>query len=139
MPRSGFQSWWRAVTTRALDRQQRGRAGEAAAGAYLRRIGYEIEATNARFPVGEIDLVAQEKGVLCFIEVRARTSARYGTAAESITWRKRQRFLKAVQWYLQRRQIPWRGEIRFDVVTIELQQSARPDVHLIRGAFRSDE
>lgn len=120
-------------------RQSRGRRAEQVAAAYLQRHAYQIEAANVRFPVGELDLVAQDGPTLCFVEVRFRTSTRYGSAQESITWRKRQHFLKAVQWYLQRRRPRWVGPIRFDVVAINQAPGTRGEPELIRNAFRADE
>ena len=116
-------------------RQRRGFDAERLAAAYLRREGYLVEAANARFPVGELDLIAREGRTLCFVEVRVRTSAQFGTASESITRVKRRHFMKAVQWYLQRRRPRWEGPIRFDVVAIQHPPGAQPALELIRAAF----
>lgn len=119
-------------------RQRRGRDAERLAAAYLRREGYLIEAANVRFPVGELDLIAQEGKTLCFVEVRSKTSTQFGTASESLTHAKRRHFVKAVQWYLQRRRPAWEGPIRFDVVAIHHPPSAQPNLELIRAAFNAD-
>ena len=119
----------------AMIRQQRGRDAEKLAAAYLRHEGYRIEAANVRFPAGELDLVAQDGATLCFVEVRSRADGRFGTAQESITHLKRRRFLKAVQWYLQRRRPRWDGPVRFDVVAINDSGAAHPKPELIRHAF----
>ena len=116
-----------------LLRQQRGREGEKLAAAYLRHEGYQIVATNVRFPVGELDIIARDGGTLCFVEVRSRAGSSFGTAQESITVGKRRRFLKAVQWYLQRKR--WTGPIRFDVVAINHADLAHPKPELLRHAF----
>ena len=116
-------------------RQRRGRDAERLAAAYLRREGYLIEAANARFPVGELDLIAQDGKTLCFVEVRVKTSTQFGTASESITHAKRHHFMKAVQWHLQRRRPRWEGPIRFDVVAIQHPPGAQPSLELIRAAF----
>ena len=57
------------------DRQRLGQRGERLAKQFLISRGYVIEETNARFPVGEIDLVAREGETLCFVEVRSTASA----------------------------------------------------------------
>lgn len=116
-------------------RQHRGRKGEELAAAYLRHEGYQILATNVRFPIGELDIVAQEGKTLCFVEVRSRADERFGAAQESITSGKRRRFLKAVQWYLQRRRPRWDGPVRFDVVAINNSDVRHPRPELLRHAF----
>ena len=106
------------------------------AAAYLRREGYQIEASNVRFKVGELDLVAHEGDTLCLIEVRARSSDRFGTSLESITPMKRRRFIRAARWYLARRR--WNGPVRFDVVAIDHRSDGPPALTLLRGAFTAD-
>ena len=118
----------------AIDRQQRGRAGEQLARSYVKRQGYEIEATNVRYPIGELDLIARDAGTLCIIEVRSKASARFGSALESVTFRKQQHLLKAARWYLHRRRPRWNGPVRFDVVTVEWDTGRQPTVTLLRGA-----
>ena len=119
-------------------RQQRGRAAEQMAAAFLRREGYQVEAANVRFKVGELDLVARDGETLCFIEVRSRTSEQFGSALDSITRMKRRRFILAVRWYLARRRRPWLGPMRFDVVAIQHPQDAPPSLTLLRNAFTAD-
>src|SRR3989338_967844 len=83
-------------------------AGELAA-AWLRRQGYAITARNVRTPLGEIDVVAQDGHTLCFIEVRARRSERFGAPEESLTQAKQRHMLRAAQWYLQSKR--WREDV----------------------------
>ena len=118
------------------DEQRRalGERGERLARRFLAAQGYVIRETNVRFPVGEIDVVAQEGGVLCFVEIRSASSTQWGGALSSITDRKRQRLIRAAQWYLARLREP-PPEIRFDVVAIEWGTGASHTVELIRSAF----
>ena len=115
-------------------RQVRGQAGERLACGLLRRHQYIIEATNVRFPVGELDVVAQDGATLCFVEVRSQTTGRFGVAAESVTVTKQQRLSRAAQWYLKRRRPAWEGPVRFDVVAIDTQ-AGKPFPKLIQNAF----
>ena len=119
-------------------RQQRGRAAEQMAAAFLRHEGYQVEAANVRFKVGELDLIAREGDTLCFIEVRSRGSEQFGSALDSITPMKRRRFIRAVRWYLARRRRPWLGPMRFDVVAIQRRPDGPPSLTLLRGAFTAD-
>ena len=116
-------------------RQQQGYDVERFACAYLRAQGYRIEATNVRFPVGELDIVAWDGKTLCFVEVRSRATDRFGSALESVTDAKRQRLIRAAQWYLMRlRRAP--EVTRFDVVAIQSREAhPEPTIELIRGAF----
>ena len=67
-----------------------GRWGEALAADFLRQRGYEIVAAGWRCRFGELDLVAQDRTYLCFVEVKLRRSAAFGTAAEFVDPRKQQ-------------------------------------------------
>lgn len=89
---------------------------------HLEHNGLELIERNVRFRCGEIDLLMRdEAGVLVFIEVRARSSARFGGAAASIVARKRERLRCAARLILAR----WRGPLppcRFDVVAFDAGQ-----------------
>jgi len=115
-------------------RQQRGQDSERVAVRLLQSEGYRIEATNVRFPVGEIDVIAWEGQTLCFVEVRSTTSTQWGGPLASIGGRKRQHLIRAARWYLSRcRTMP--AETRFDVVAMTWTDPVRPAVELVRGAF----
>ena len=101
---------------------------------WLQDHGYRVCERNVRFPVGEIDIVAQEGATLCFVEVRSTSSSAWGGPLATITHQKQQRLIRAGQWYLQRlRRVP--EQIRFDVVSVEWDGTSAPRVELIRGAF----
>ena len=93
--------------------------GEAEHGAarFLERQGLRIVARNYRARVGEIDLVALHGEVLVFVEVRMRSSSRFGGAAESITRRKQSRIAAAAGHFLQR--FGGAPRCRFDVVILQ--------------------
>ena len=78
----------------------RGDGAEARAAAFLEGEGLKIVERNYRCRMGEIDLVASNGATLVFVEVRARTSDRFGGAAESITAAKRRKLLAAARYYL---------------------------------------
>ncbi len=93
-----------------------GRWGEEQAAAYLRERGYAILACNWRCRFGELDIVARDGGMLCFVEVKLRRNDRYGRAAEQVDGRKRQRLTLAAQSYLAKH--PQECPMRFDVVEV---------------------
>lgn len=110
----------------------RGLAQERRAERWLARRGYKILERNFTARGGEIDLVARDGDTLVFVEVRSRASARWGDAASSIDWRKRQRLSRAAAIYLTRH--PCRSPVRFDVVAI-----TGDEPRLLVDAFRPGE
>ena len=116
--------------------QRTGRRGEEDAYFYLRRQGYVMVARNFRSPHhrGEIDLIGWEKDVLCFIEVKTRTTHDV-KPAETAVDRDKQRALAAVaRDYLRHLALPclW----RFVIVSVYYEvQSSHPVFELFRNAF----
>jgi putative endonuclease len=117
------------------ERRGRGQAAERLAAAFLRSRGYAIEAANVRYRFAELDLVAVEGETLCFVEVRSVSSGRFGSALDSVTWRKQAHIVRAARRYLQQRRPGWSGPVRFDIVAIDLDGQGRPSPNLVRGAF----
>jgi len=117
-------------------RQSVGKNGERFAAAYLEQAGYVIANRNWRCRTGEIDLIAEHRGVCVFIEVRTRTfPGRFGTAKESIDWRKCRQVRETATVYLHATNGHHR-KTRFDVIAVELD----PNGELLRlehveGAF----
>jgi len=111
-----------------------GLEGENAAAAYLTSLGYRVIERNVRFRAGEIDLVAEDGGVLVFVEVKTRRGRGFGAPAEAVTAEKRRRLVRLASLYLARRggQVP---PCRFDVVSVEPGPGGRYRCEVIRGAF----
>lgn len=101
----------------------------------LKAEGYEIQARNFRARGGEIDFIAEEKGVLCFVEVKGRGGLRFGSAAEAVTEEKQRRIVLAAEQYLSQRRLG-RVPCRFDVVAI-LDRDGDAEVVILRGAFEA--
>jgi len=95
----------------------------------LRASGLRLLERNWRCRHGEIDLIAEEGGTVVFAEVRQRSSAAFGGAAESITSAKRDRLLAAARLYLSGRP---EAHCRFDVLLVEGEPR---QVRWIRDAF----
>jgi putative endonuclease len=108
--------------------QMAGAAAERDAARFLERQGLAIVASNYRTRFGEIDLVAREGATLVFVEVRLRSSDRFGGGAESVGEAKRRRIVSAALQYLAR--VRPEPPCRFDVVTLD---SGEPE--WLRGAF----
>jgi len=120
----------RRLTTRVA-----GRAGEEAAVCYLEAQGYRVLTRNYRCRCGEIDIVAADGPVLCFVEVKARTTAAFGAGLEAVDSRKQTQVRRVARNYLARlgTSLP---SCRFDAVEVWLDPLGRPErVNLVRDAF----
>ena len=98
--------------------------------------GYRILDRNFRTRSGELDFVAEENGVLCFVEVKGRRGTGFGLPAEAVTGEKRRRIFRTAEAWLARER---RGDVpcRFDVVAIlEDGRGGAPEVEILRDAFR---
>jgi putative endonuclease len=99
----------------------------------LEQAGYRVLERNFRARMGEIDFVAEENGILCFVEVKGRRGLRFGAPAESVTAEKRRRIFRAAQVWL-RRERRETALCRFDVVAI-LDDRDGSRVEILRDAF----
>lgn len=83
------------------NRRQTGMFGEELVAKELTRQGYKILDRNWRTQAGELDIIAEKKGILYFVEVRTKSSASFGTPAESITLHKQAKLNTMALLYLQ--------------------------------------
>jgi putative endonuclease len=117
-----------------MDRQEVGKLGERAAQKFLKKRGYRVRETGFRCRHGEIDIIAQQKDSLVFVEVRTKTNLDFGTPEESITQAKKERLIASALTYTATHQgIPplW----RIDVVAIELDDKGKTKrIDLIENA-----
>src|ERR1700690_633508 len=106
--------------------QRAGRQGEDAAYFHLRKLGYVIVARNFRSPRrrGEIDLIGWQKDVLCFIEVKTRTSHDVKPAEAAVDEEKQRQLRLVAREYLHH--MPPSCQWRFDVVSVYLETSSSP-------------
>jgi putative endonuclease len=96
---------------------QLGHAGEAAAADFFTAQGYTVACRNYRHRRAEVDLIVQrDTSLLVFVEVKARSSARFGHPEEFVTERKRQLFRLAAEQYQD--ETNWQGDIRFDILAL---------------------
>jgi len=113
-----------------------GSLGERKALEYLKSLGYDILAVNFYSQRGEIDIIAEDKGVLSFIEVKTRTSKKFGAPEESVTFRKRERIVRTALYYLNARGWP-RLSCRFDVLTVNIDpKTGDTKFNLTKDAFQ---
>ena len=116
-----------------MRRQALGKTGEDLAVAELGRLGYAILARRYRTRHGEIDIVARDGETTVFVEVKARVSAEFGTAAEAVTGHKQGRLASMAADYLSRNRLTDRP-CRFDVVAIDVA-GLESRITVYRSAF----
>jgi putative endonuclease len=104
-----------------MQRQNLGKSGEDRAVCELQRRGYAILARRYRTRHGEIDIVADDRGTIVFVEVKAREQADCGGAAAAVTIHKQRRLTSMAVDYLARNRVTDRP-CRFDVVAIDGQK-----------------
>ena len=130
---------WTAKTFRRELRQARhiktGRRGEDQAYFHLRQLGYVIVARNWRTirHRGELDLIGWDQHVLCFIEVKTRTSRDVKPAEAAVDRGKRRQVARMAREYLRhlRPGIP----IRFDVVSVYLEPGQQDEIQVFKNAY----
>jgi len=111
-----------------------GARGESEAARFLENKGYRILARNYKTRMGEIDLVARDKDIVCFIEVKTRSSASFSLPQEAVTVHKQRRIARSALMYLKENNL-LDEKARFDVVSVICDNSAVPRIELIKGAF----
>lgn len=121
-----------------------GRFGESVAAGHLTALGYELVDRNWRCRQGELDIVARDGPALVFVEVKTRSTTRYGLPAEAVDARKAARIRRlAASWLAAQRaaaddgqsHVAW-SAIRFDVVSVVRRGPAgRLEVQHLLGAF----
>lgn len=116
------------VSTRSV-----GNNAEDLAEKYLKKLGYKILKRNYTIRGGEIDIIAQDKEELVFIEVKARYSHNFGLPIESITYFKMKALLKTAAIFANL--INWGNKpYRIDLVTIDFDPyDQRPNIELIKN------
>ncbi|MGA8431121.1 MAG: YraN family protein [Candidatus Sulfotelmatobacter sp.] len=134
---------WLALRTLPADKlpehQRTGRRGEEEAYFHLRRLGYIMVARNFRSPKhrGEIDLIGWDKDVLCFIEVKTRTSLGVKPPEAAVDRHKRREIAIMIREYL--RQLEPACQWRFDIVSVYYgtPTAGPPQIEVFRNASLS--
>ncbi len=117
-----------------MRRRDTGILGEKLARDFVKKQGYRIVETNFRCPEGEIDIVAKHKDFLVFIEVRTKTSLKFGSPEESITPAKQGR-MRATAFHYRQMHNNLPSLWRIDVVAVELSQKGKlSHIELIENA-----
>ena len=94
-----------------------GKAAENAAAEFLKAKGYKILERNYKNKFGEIDIIAQQSGVICFLEVKARRSVNLGVPQEAVSLFKQKQISRMAVYYLKVHNL-LEHSARFDVLAL---------------------
>ncbi|MFZ2324382.1 MAG: YraN family protein [Ignavibacteriaceae bacterium] len=111
-----------------------GKEGEEIAADFLIKKDFKILAKNYQYGHGEIDIVADDKGVLVFVEVKTRLNLEFGEPEYAITPKKIKQIKKIAELYLFDKEIE-EANCRFDVVAILLEDESNPKIMHYVNAF----
>jgi len=109
-----------------------GKKSEIIAANFLKKKGYKILEVNYKNKIGEIDIIAQDKDYLVFVEVKARISRAFGDSLEAVNYKKQQKIRKVAELYLVVK-YKTNANCRFDVVAVLGDEDA--DITHIENAF----
>jgi putative endonuclease len=126
---------------------QVGQLGEELAAHFLRKSGYRLVAANFKTPIGrnrrdaeitgEIDLIALDADVLCFVEVKTRSSDEFASPLAAVDLRKQRQIIRTARMYRKIFRLH-QTKIRYDVISIVLPENARPKIELFKNYFNEE-
>lgn len=94
-----------------------GNKGEVQAVNYLKKEKYKILTTNFRNKIGEIDIIAQKDNIIVFVEVKTRSTYKFGRPIEMVTLEKQRRIKKVAEIFLMINRLT-ENDVRFDVIEV---------------------
>ncbi len=115
--------------------RQIGTEGEDLACAYLESKGWRILERNYFFEKAEVDIVAYDDTAIVFLEVKYRTSSKYGQPEEYVSEIKVENVFKAAEAWMYERKMEG-SPMRFDVIGILQENNEAPEIRHIQDAFR---
>lgn len=112
--------------------QIRGEKGENIAVKYLQKKKYKIIERNYRAKKSEIDIICKETETLVFVEVKARTSLKFGNPESFVTAKKAEKIIEGAEAYMIEN--GWEGPIRFDIISVLIKDKTEKISHF-KDAF----
>lgn len=127
--------WLRSIFSSQTPRDTMGGRGENLAARFLRNLGYKIIVRNFRCESGELDIVARDKDVLVFVEVKTRA---YDDPSpeDQVHAAKQQQLTRVAKIFLSRYGTP-QPPARFDVVAVIWPEGREPIIRHIPHAFQA--
>lgn len=119
-----------------------GQLGEELAARFLEQNGYRLVVSNFKTPIGrtsrgvtvtgEIDIIALDEDVLCFVEVKTRSSDEFASPLAAVDLRKQRQITRTARIYRKTFQIA-SMKFRYDVVSIVLNKTGEPKIEIYKG------
>ncbi|MFA5845363.1 MAG: YraN family protein [Thermodesulfovibrionales bacterium] len=106
-----------------------GSEGEDLAAAFLKGKGYKIISRNYKTPIGEVDIIAEDKGTIVFVEVKTRTNDSYGYPFEAVGARKQHKLKNLALLYMKQKKKEF--AVRFDVLSIHINNGKKEIEHIM--------
>lgn len=110
-----------------------GKKGEQLAEQFLLNKQYQILTKNYRYKKAEIDIIAQHKGVLVVVEVKARSTTDFGNPQDFVTNKKITLLMEAINNYVEELNLD--HEIRFDIIAITKSTTNKFEIEHLENAF----
>lgn len=107
----------------------KGRIGEELAVKFLKGCKYKILERNFKNKLGEIDIIAKDRDIIVFVEVKSRSSSEFGLPCEAVDIKKQNKIRFVASLYLQTKKIEDK-ELRFDVIEV-----LDGEINYIKNAF----
>ena len=111
----------------------KGKLGEQLAKDFFSNLGYEILHQNWRHRYWEVDIIASKNNMLHFIEVKCRSSDKYGFPEENVSLKKIKHLVDASAEFLY--QYPQWKRIQFDVISISFSGNGEAAYFLIEDVY----
>ena len=136
------------TTTPAKKTLNLGEIGESLAADFLEKSGYRLVVANFKVPVGrnskgvqvtgEIDLIALDGDILCFIEVKTRRSDDFTPVITNVDIRKQRQITRTARVYCKIFAVR-DMEYRYDVVTVLMPKAETPEIELVKGFWKESD
>lgn len=120
--------------TGTMRRTEIGALGEQLAVDYLGESGLRVLARNWRCRYGELDIIAADDAAraVVFVEVKTRTSDRFGGVEQAVTADKVRRLRRLAGIWLGQQQDRW-ASVRIDVIAIRIGRRRTAEITHIQG------
>ena len=119
-----------------MDSHLLGRFGEIIASRYLRHHGYDVASDHYNCRLGEIDIVAEDRKYICFVEVKTRSESMKYAPADAVDISKRKRIIATSNLFLKEHKI--NRQPRFDIIEVYFENDEPLKLNHIEGAFDAD-
>ena len=116
-----------------MDAQLLGKFGEILASRYLRCQGYDVASANYLSRLGEIDLVAEDKKFICFVEVKTRSEKMLFSPSDAVDYSKRNKIISTSQLFIKENRI--KKQVRYDIIEVFFENDEPVKINHIKNAF----